>query len=93
MMDELATTARPQCVILLAARFQAIAHKYESFAYSLMMKNVGVLMQTMYLVATAMDLAPTAIGNGDSEAFATATGLDPYVEGTVGEFSLGVRGK
>jgi hypothetical protein len=45
----------------------------------------------MYCVATAMGLAPCALGAGDPAVFAEATGLDPLVEGTVGEFILGSR--
>ncbi len=42
----------------------------------------------MYLVATAMGLSPCAIGTGDSDLFAEATGLRYEEEGTVGEFAL-----
>lgn len=81
----------PQVLILLAARFGVPMWKYESIGYSLLLKEVGVLMQTMYLVATAMGLAPCAIGAGDTELFAQATGLPYLVESTVGEFTLGSR--
>ena len=50
-------------------------------------------MQNMYLVATAMELAPCAIGDGDSDLFAEASGLDYYTEGSVGEFILGSKKK
>src|SRR5204862_6953548 len=75
----------PQVVVLLAARFGRVGWSYETLAYSLILKQVGVTYQTMYCVATAMGLAPCALGAGDSAAFAEATGLDPLVEGTVGE--------
>jgi SagB-type dehydrogenase family enzyme len=81
----------PQVLILLAARFARAMWKYESMAYALVLKDVGVLYQTMYLVATAMGLAPCALGGGNSTAFADAAGVDPYVETTVGEFVLGSR--
>jgi oxazoline/thiazoline dehydrogenase len=42
----------------------------------------------MYLVATAMNLAPCGLGGGDSDLFAAAAGLDYYVETSVGEFML-----
>jgi len=45
----------------------------------------------MYLVATAMGLAPCALGSGDTELFAKATGLDRLAEASVGEFMLGSR--
>lgn len=79
----------PQVVILIAARFQRVSWKYQSMAYALILKNTGVLMQTMYLVATAMNLAPCAVGGGNSDLFAKASKIDPHVETTVGEFILG----
>lgn len=81
----------PQILITIAARFQRLAWKYESMAYSAILKNVGVLYQTLYLVATAMDLTPCALGGGDSDLFARAAGLDYYAETSVGEFLLGSK--
>ena len=40
-----------------------------------MLKHVGVVYQTWYLVATAMGLAPCALGGGDAELFGEAAGL------------------
>ena len=73
----------------MAARFSWVVWKYESIAYALTLKHVGVLYQTMYLAATAMGLAPCAIGGGDADLFAQATGTDYYAETSVGEFLLG----
>jgi SagB-type dehydrogenase family enzyme len=84
-------TDRPQVLILLAARFARIAWKYQSDAYALVLKHVGVVFHSMYLVATALGLAPCGIGAGDSDLFAEATGLDFYEETLVGEFVLGSR--
>ncbi|MFB2918217.1 SagB family peptide dehydrogenase [Aerosakkonema funiforme] len=81
----------PQILIILATRFPRVSWGYESMAYALTLKHVGVLYQTMYLVATAMNLAPCAIGGGNSDLFATATGCDYYAETSVGEFMLGSR--
>ena len=53
--------------------------KYASIAHALTLKNVGVLQQTLYLVATAMGLAPCALG-GYSDTFATAAGTDYYAK-------------
>jgi SagB-type dehydrogenase family enzyme len=80
-----------QVQIILASRFARLAWKYESIAYALTLKNVGVLFQTMYLAATAMNLAPCALGVGDSDAFARAAGLDDFIETAVGEFLLGSK--
>jgi SagB-type dehydrogenase family enzyme len=62
-------------------------------AYALVLKNLGALYTTMYLVATAMGLAPCALGGGDSELFSQAIGLDPYAEPAVGEFLLGGKAR
>lgn len=81
----------PQILILLSSRFSRVSWGYESMAYSLILKHVGILYQTMYLVATAMNLAPSAVGGGNSELFAAAAGCDYFTESSVGEFILGSR--
>lgn len=81
----------PQVLIVLTARFQRLSWKYASIAYALILKHVGVLYQTMYLAATAMGLAPCALGGGDSDLFARSAGLDYDEETSVGEFLLGSR--
>lgn len=86
-------SALPDVLITLAARFQRTTWKYQSMAYAAILKNVGALMQQMYLVATAMDLAPCALGGGDSDLFAEAAGLDYYAETSVGEFLLSSRAR
>lgn len=82
---------RLQVLIVIAARFGRVSWKYSSMAYAATLKNVGVLFQTMYLVATAMGLAPCAVGSGNSDAFARAMGTDYYEETSVGEFLLGSK--
>lgn len=81
---------RPQVAIVLTARFERVSWKYQSVAYALILKEVGALMQTMYLVATGMGLAPCAVGGGDSDLFARVTSSDYYAESAVGEFLLGL---
>ncbi len=82
---------RPQILIAIAARFPRLAWKYESVAYSLVLKHVGCLYQTMYLVATAMNLAPCALGSGNADLFAQIAGTNYYEESSVGEFMLGAK--
>ncbi|MFK8114817.1 MAG: SagB family peptide dehydrogenase [Rubripirellula sp.] len=82
----------PQVLFLVAARFQRVQMKYQSMAYAVILKNVGALYQTMYLVGTAMNLAPCALGGGHSDLFAESLGLNYYQETSVGEFILGTRG-
>ncbi|MCF6471839.1 SagB/ThcOx family dehydrogenase [Nonomuraea sp. MG754425] len=85
----MAGDATPDVLIVMASRFGRLAWKYRAIGYALTLKHVGVLQQSMYLAATAMGLAPCALGVGDSDAFAAATGLDPLEETSVGEFALG----
>ncbi len=91
--DAATLSSTPQVLIILVARFQRLAWKYASLAYALLLKDVGVLYQTMSLVATAMDLAPCALGAGNADLFATAAHLDYYAETSVGEFILGSKGQ
>jgi SagB-type dehydrogenase family enzyme len=78
-----------QVLITLASRFQRLSWKYTGMAYAATLKNVGVLYQSMYLVATAMGLAPCALGGGNASLFAEAIGTDYFAETSVGEFLLG----
>ena len=82
----------PQILITIAARFGRISWKYSAIAYALILKDVGVLTQTLYLVATDLGLGGCAIGTANIDLFAKMTGLDIHVEGPVGQFGLG-RGK
>jgi len=79
----------PQVLLTVAARFGRISWKYASIAYSLVLKDVGVLLQTLYLTATDMGLGGCAIGTNNIDLFAQMTGLEFHVEGPVGQFALG----
>ncbi|MGO9005345.1 MAG: SagB family peptide dehydrogenase [Beijerinckiaceae bacterium] len=81
--------ATPQILITIAARFGRISWKYSSIAYSLIQKDVGVLMQTLYLMATDMGLGGCAIGVTNIDLFAKMTGIEFHVEGPVGQFAIG----
>jgi SagB-type dehydrogenase family enzyme len=82
-------SASPQVVITIAARFGRSSWKYSSLAYGLILKDVGVLMQTLYLTATEMGLGGCAIGSVNIDQFARITGLEFHVEGPVGQFAFG----
>jgi SagB-type dehydrogenase family enzyme len=79
----------PDVLITVTSRFQRLGWKYDSIAYATTLRNVGVLYQTMYLVATAMGLAPCALGGGDCEVAGRALGLELTKESSVGDFMLG----
>jgi SagB-type dehydrogenase family enzyme len=82
-------SAPPQILITIAARFGRMAWKYSSIAYALILKDVGVLTQTLYLTATEMGLGGCAIGIANIELFARMTGVEFHVEGPVGQFAIG----
>jgi SagB-type dehydrogenase family enzyme len=82
----------PQILITIAARFGRVSWKYSSVAYALILKDVGVLIQTLYLMATDMRLGGCAIGTNNIDLFAKMTGLEFHVEGPVGQFALGRPG-
>jgi SagB-type dehydrogenase family enzyme len=82
----------PQILITIAARFGRVSWKYSSVAYSLILKDVGVLIQTLYMMATDIGLGGCAIGTNNIDLFAKMTGLEFHVEGPVGQFALGRPG-
>jgi oxazoline/thiazoline dehydrogenase len=81
----------PQVLLCISARFPRVFWKYEGMAYAAILKDVGVLYQTMYLVATAMGLSCCALGGGNSDLFAESAAVDYYSETTVGEFMIGSK--
>ena len=81
--------AAPQILITIAARFGRISSKYSSIAYALILKDVGVFTQTLYLMATDLGLSGCAIGIENIDLFAKMTGIEFHVEGPVGQFAIG----
>src|SRR5206468_11105883 len=78
------TSAVPQILITIAARFDRVEWKYSAIAYSLILKDVGVLLQTLYLVATDMGLGGCAIGTSNIDLFEKMTGIPFHLEAPVG---------
>jgi SagB-type dehydrogenase family enzyme len=81
--------AAPQILITIAARFGRVSWKYSSIAYALVLKDVGALMQTFYLMANDLGLGGCAIGISNIDLFAKMTGIDFHIEGPVGQFAIG----
>ncbi len=81
--------APPQVLITIAARFGRTSWRYSSVAYSLILKDVGILTQNLYLVATEMGLGGCAIGIVNAGQFEKMTGIEFHVEGPAGQFALG----
>ncbi|MFC0865097.1 SagB family peptide dehydrogenase [Sphaerimonospora cavernae] len=84
-----AGAADPDVLITITSRFRRLSWKYSGLAYAATLKNVGVLYQTLYLVATAMGLGPCGLGSGDADLAARTFGLDWATESSVGDFLIG----
>ena len=82
-------TENPDLVLHISARFHRLSWKYRQIAYSLTLKNLGCMYQSMYLIACSMNLASCAMGIQNASIFAELTGCNPYSEGPIGEFNLG----
>jgi SagB-type dehydrogenase family enzyme len=79
----------PQVLLVFAARVGRIMWTYEQIPYAVMLKHVGVLTQTMSLVATDMGLGSVAQGYCDTGAFAELAGVDEMTECALGSLVLG----
>jgi SagB-type dehydrogenase family enzyme len=79
----------PQILITIAARFGRTSWKYSALAYSLILRDAGVLLQTLYLMAGDLELGGCAVGISNIDLFAKMTGIEFHVEGPVGQFALG----
>lgn len=86
-----ATTEEIQVLLLFTARIGLVNRRYDGLGYALVLKEVGAVFQSLYLAATAMGLAPCALGGGDSELIARVLRTDPLGEPAVGEFLIGSR--
>ena len=84
-------TCNTQILITISSRFQRCSWKYQGLALALQLKNVGVLYAHMYLIATALELAPCALGAGNSDRFNYLSKTDYLEEGSIGEFLLGSK--
>jgi SagB-type dehydrogenase family enzyme len=81
---------RPAVLFLITAVYARTCWKYRGIPYQLLLMETGALYQTMYLVGTALGLAPCAVGAFPELAVAELLELDVRDEGQVGLFALGV---
>ncbi|HET9875750.1 MAG TPA: SagB family peptide dehydrogenase [Mycobacterium sp.] len=81
--------AEPQVLIVMAARCGRMMWTYEQIGYATVLKDVGALMQTIYLAAAAMGLGVCAQGFGDTAAFVAAARVDELRECSVGSIVIG----
>jgi SagB-type dehydrogenase family enzyme len=84
------STLRPPVLITVSTRIARLSWMYGGTAYATTRTNVGVLQQTLHLVATAMGLASYGLPMGDGTVSDSALQLDWPSEVSVGEFVVGV---
>ncbi|AZZ50693.1 SagB family peptide dehydrogenase [Rathayibacter festucae] len=84
-----ATGVAPQVLIVVSARVGRVMWKYQRMALELVLKDTGVLYQALAGACSAMGLAGCPLGTDDPVAFAEATGRDPLLECSVGQFIVG----
>lgn len=79
----------PPVLLLVTARFGRMFWRYTTIGYSLILKNTGVALLTVQLVATALGLAACPLGGVDLDAVAELLGADWRAESGVGAIMLG----
>ncbi|MFI9815525.1 SagB family peptide dehydrogenase [Saccharothrix variisporea] len=96
-VDEVLDSARvttgtrrpPPALLTITARMDRMAWVFDGISYATTLKHVGVLQQTLYLVATGLGLAACALAMGDDDTSPAALGLDWPAEVSVAEFAVG----
>ncbi|HEX8064822.1 MAG TPA: SagB family peptide dehydrogenase [Allosphingosinicella sp.] len=78
----------PQVFLVLTGRLARAVWKYGDMGYGLMLRDSGVLQQTLHLTAVAMGLASCILGAPPAR-FARLTGIDADEEPALGQILLG----
>jgi SagB-type dehydrogenase family enzyme len=85
-----AGTTPPPVAIVITSRYARQSEEYNRLAYSLVLKEVGGLFQTLYLAAEALGLAACALGAGmPAGLLASLCRTTELEEPVVGEFMIG----
>ena len=84
----------PDVLMIMAARYErsSYLHSRSGLAYALILKDAGSLYQQLYLVSTALGLAPCGLSFGSQELFEKASGIAAQSQCSVGEFMIGTVG-
>jgi SagB-type dehydrogenase family enzyme len=82
----------PPIVLVITSRFARKSERYGDLAYSLVLKEVGALFQTLYLVAEYLELSACALGGGaPAGILSRLCNTCEFAEPLIGEFMLGAR--
>jgi SagB-type dehydrogenase family enzyme len=79
----------PPVLVTITARFGRVLWKYSGLGYNLVLKDAGVAMLTLQLVATAMGLGTRPVGGAEIDEAPRLLGLDWRAESGVGGVVLG----
>jgi SagB-type dehydrogenase family enzyme len=79
----------PHAVVVITSRLPRLAWKYAGIAYRMSLLNAGVAIQSLYLAAADLGLCGSAIGTGNSDLFAQASGASSWEETSIAEFGFG----
>jgi SagB-type dehydrogenase family enzyme len=83
-------TTPPPVSVIITSRYARQSEEYSCHAYSLVLKEVGCLYQTLYLVAGSLGLAACALGGGTPHGLlADLCSTTDLEEPVVGEFAIG----
>jgi SagB-type dehydrogenase family enzyme len=87
-----AGTPPPPVAIIITSRYARQSEEYTRLAYSLVLKEVGCLFQTLYLVAESLGLAACALGGRTPPGLlADLCCTSELEEPVVGELAIGAR--
>jgi len=81
----------PQVLINLSCNFSKVFWKYEGIGYRNSLVNAGTIVQTIYLVAEAMNLAACCLGYGCSDLFSKVIQCHPLEQTSILEMAIGTR--
>lgn len=79
---------RPAAVIVISSKFLKPLAKYPAYGYANILKELGAVLQNLGLLSAAFNIQATILGVGNIELFSDITKLDPFTEGSIGEFCL-----
>jgi SagB-type dehydrogenase family enzyme len=79
----------PQILVVLAAQYVRTQRIHPDIGYNLILKEVGAVFQAAMLAAAAMGLGACPLDCGNALLFSELAGIDPLIEGSVGELMLG----
>jgi nitroreductase len=85
------TSFAPAATVLIVAVFDRTQFKYRDFGLTLVYRDIGCVVQSLYLSATALGLAGYAVAAPVGPATLRTFGLDPIDGAVAARFLTGQR--